>query len=169
MHKQKAFTLLELLITSSITALLMLAITSLFISFLASAYKSRISQSLRESGNNTMIKIVEMIRNANEIGSYCNADYPLDYINLTGQDGLYTLIKVENNQIASISATNKSYLTESSASQNHISNLLFKCYPTPEGKNYVEVNFSLHTGSGEEDNSARSTSLDFSSGVATRN
>ena len=52
---------------------------------------------------------------------------------------------------------------------NYISNLLFTCYPTPEGKNYIEIEFTLRTGDGEASNSARSTTLDFSSGLVTRN
>lgn len=169
MPRQKAFTLLELLVTSSITALLMLAISSLFVSFLATAYKSRISQNLRESGNNAMTQMIEMIRSASEISSVCDTEEPLNYINLINQDGLETIIREEDDRIASVSANNKLYLTESHASPNYISNLLFTCYPTPEGKKYIEINFTLRVGTGEVENNARSTTLDFSSGMATRN
>lgn len=169
MPRQKAFTLLELLVTSSITALLMLAISSLFITFLATAYKSRISQNLRESGNNAMTQMVEMIRSASEISSVCDGDEPLDYIDIVSQDGLNTILREEDNRIASVSADSKFYLTESNSSPNYISNLLFTCYPTPEGKKYIEINFTLKVGEGEASNSARATTLDFSSGMATRN
>lgn len=169
MKKQKAFTLLELLVTSSITALLMLAISSLFITFLATAYKSRISQNLRESGNNAITQMVEMIRSASEINSACDSEEPLDYISIINKDGLETILKEEDNRIASISANSKFYLTESSTNPDYVSNLIFTCYPTPEGKKYIEINFTLRVGEGEASNSARSTSLDFSSGLATRN
>lgn len=169
MQKQKAFTLLELLVTSSITALLMLVISSLFITFLATAYKSRISQNLRESGNNAMTQMVEMIRSASEVSSACNQDQPLDYIDIVNQDGLNTIIKEEDNRIASISANSKFYLTESNLNPDYVSNLIFTCYPTPEGKKYIEISFTLRVGEGEASNSAKSTSLDFSSGLATRN
>lgn len=170
MQRQKAFTLLELLVTSSITALLMLAISSLFITFLATAYKSRISQNLRESGNNAMVQMTEMIRGASEITSSCISDQPLDYISIINQDGLSTILKKEDNRIASIGASNsKFYLTESNNNPDYVSNLLFTCHPTPEGKKYIEVVFTLRVGEGEISNSARSTSLDFSSGLVTRN
>jgi len=172
MQKQKAFTLLELLITTSVTALLMLAISSLFITFLATAYKSRISQNLRESGNNAITQMVEMIRSAGEVTSPCLSEEPLDYISISDSDGLDTTIREEDNRIASISAStnNKFYLTESNTNPNYISNLIFTCYPTPEGKKYIKIDFTLQVGDNKEaSNSARSTTLDFSSGLVTRN
>lgn len=169
MPRQKAFTLLELLVTTSVTALLMLAISSLFITFLATAYKSRISQNLRESGNNAMTQMIEMIRSANEISSICDGDVPLNYIDIINQDGLSTIIREEDDRIASVAADSKFYLTESVTNSDYLSNLLFTCYPTPEGKKYIEINFTLRAGEGEASNSARATTLDFSSGMATRN
>ncbi len=166
---QKAFTLLELLITSSITALMMLAISSLFITFLATAYKSRISQNLRESGGNATRQIIDMIRSANEITSTCDSSRPLNYITLIGYDGLETTIKEDSDRIASISANSKFYLTEKSASTDYLRNLTFNCYPTVENKKYIEVSFSLQVGEGTATNNARVTSLDFGSGIATRN
>lgn len=178
----KAFTLLELLVTSSITAILMLAISSLFITFLATAYKSRISQNLRESGSGAMRQMIDMIRSANEITSTCDKDTPLDNIVLIGADGLESTIKEQDDRIASVSAaTNCSpsdpycnpngivFLTESSLNTNYLNNLYFKCYPTSEGKKYIEVGFTLKIGDNEASNSARSTTLDFSSGISTRN
>lgn len=169
LKQQRAFTLLELLVTSSITAFLMLAISSLFITFLATAYKSRISQNLRESGNNAMRQIVEMIRNAGEISSPCIEGNQLDYITLVGQDGIESTVKENNDRVASESATGVFYLTESVSNQNYLNNLSFKCYPTPEGKKYIEIGFSLHAGDSTATSSARSTTLDFNSGTATRN
>jgi len=169
MKKPTAFTLIELLVTFGITALLMLAVSSLLLTFLATAYKSRISQSLRESGDNAMKQIVEMIRSASDITSACVKDAPLNSLTLVGRDGLTTVIKEEDDRIASVSASKKTYLTESSANSNYVSNLVFKCYPTSENKKYIEINFTLHTGDNTANSSARSTTLDFGSGIVTRN
>jgi prepilin-type N-terminal cleavage/methylation domain-containing protein len=170
MKTQKAFTLLELLITTSVTALLMLAVSSLFITFLATAYKSRISQNLRQSGGNATRQIIDMLRSANEVTSPCESASPLDYVTLIGNDGLETTIREEDDRIASISANGKFYLTESSdLSEDYVQDLFFTCYPTEEGKKYIEVDFNLRVGTGEAENSPRATQLDFGSGVATRN
>lgn len=161
---------MELLITTSVTALLMLAISSLFITFLGTAYKSRMSQNLRESGNNAMRQIIDMIRSASEVVSLCDSQTPLDYIILLGQDGLLSTISEEDDRIASVSAESKFYLTQSAPNSDYMQNLTFNCYPTAtENKKYIEVRFTLRAGEGEASNSARSTSLDFGSGVATRN
>lgn len=169
MKRQRGFTLIELLVTTTITAILMLAISSLFITFLATAYKSRISQNLRESGNNAMNQMIEMIRSASDISSTCSEIFPLNYITLIGPDGLESIVREEDDRIASVSANKKFYLTESVANANYVSNLSFDCYPTPEGKKYIQINFTLKTGDAIASNSARSTTLDFSSGMATRN
>lgn len=167
--QQKAFTLLELLITSGITAFLMLAVSSLFLAFLATAYKSRMSQNLRESGNNAMTQIINMVRNSSEINSTCIKDKSFNSIALIASDGLESIIKIDGNRIASVSAGKKSYLTESNLNTNYINRLIFKCYPTPDGKKYVEVNFTLHSGDDTASNSARSITLDFASGTLIRN
>jgi type II secretory pathway pseudopilin PulG len=172
MSKPNAFTLLELLITSSVTALLMLAISSLFVTFLATAYKSQISQNLRESGTNAMNQMIELIRSSTEITSACNPTTPLNYLSLTNADGLDTTLQEEDDRIASISAIaeSKLYLTESNNHPNYLSSLSFTCYPTTEGKKYIEIAFTLQVGDNmDASNSARSTSLDFSSGLVTRN
>ena len=116
-----------------------------------------------------MKQIVEMIRNSGDITSDCVKDYPLDYITLVGEDGLATTVQKKDDRIASVSANKTFYLTESSVNANYVNDLTFKCYPTSEGKKYVKINFTLHTGSGTVDNSVRSTTLDFGSGTATRN
>jgi len=170
MKTQRAFTLIELLITTSVTALLMLAVSSLFITFLATAYKSRISQNLRESGGNATRQIIDMLRSANELTSPCESESPTNYISLIGSDGLETTIREENDRIASVSANGTFYLTENSdLSEDYVQDLLFTCHPTEEGKKYIEVDFNLRVGSGEIENNPRATSLDFGSGVVTRN
>lgn len=171
MKKQKAFTLLELLVTSGITALLMLAISSLLITFLATAYKSRISQNLRQSGGNAMNQMIDMIRSSSAIVSECDATLALDHLTLIGNDGQEsTILKdVDTDRIASVSATTKIYLTKSSTNPNYVQNLLFQCFPTAKGTKYIKISFVLKTSDNDADSGPRATTLDFMSGVATRN
>jgi len=68
---QQAFTLLELLITTSVTALLMLGVSSLFIAFLGTAHKSKISQSLREEGQVVMQQMTQQLRSDKGINLDC--------------------------------------------------------------------------------------------------
>lgn len=172
MPKNRAFTLLELLITTSITALLMLAISSLLITFLASAYKSRLSQSLREAGNQAMNQMLEMLRNANEISSPCQSQEYLSEISLINTDGLSTTFREENDRIASVSGQQTFYLTQSPVAQDvdYLRDLRFNCSLTPSGKKYLSVSFTLQRGQTNSPmNNPRSAFLDFHSGVVTRN
>lgn len=172
---QAAFTLLELMIAATITAILMLAVSSLLITFLATAHKSRISQSLRESGGNAMRQMIEMIRNSHDVNSVCDSDTPLSSLVIVGVDGQTTTFQEENDRLASVAATRTYYLTEtSSISSDYVQSLQFHCHPTPEGKKYVEINFTLRAGetadvTNPQLNSPRNTTLEFSSGVVTRN
>lgn len=169
MKKQKGFTLLELLVTASITSLLMLAISSLFITFLATAYKSRISQNLRETGTNAMNQIISMIRNSGDITSTCDGSTSTNNIVIVGDDSLETTVEINNDRIASVSAENTLYLTGNTSSGSYVNNLVFTCNQTPEGRKYIGVSFTVYSGDSEATTSAKSTSLNFSSGVATRN
>lgn len=168
MSKNQGFTLLELLITTSVTALLMLAISSLFITFLGSAYKTRLSQSLRESGTHAMNQMIEMLRNANEISSTCQDN--LTEISMINSDGRSTIFKEDNDRIASISGEQTFYLTDSPNNNDYVRNLLFSCTPTDSGKKYLSVSFMLQTSNESiESNNAKNAFLEFHSGVVTRN
>lgn len=174
-----AFTLIELLLTAGITALIMLAVTSLFITFLLTASKNRLSQSVRESGTNAMQKMTEMLRGANSVNSNCasatDEGVILTEISLVGQDGLTTILSELDDKIASTSAENGIYyLTnnedgEEGDNPGYLQNLLFTCYATELGAKYVEIAFTISTSPLTLANSPTVSHLDFKSGVSLRN
>ena len=169
MKKQTAFTLLELLVTTAVSALMMLAVTTLFISFLNTSYKSKISQKLREDGNNAMIEMISQIRSSGEITSVCSNGTPLGSISFVGLDGLTTTFSEDEDKIASASAENGTfYLTDGSDDANRLSGLTFTCYNNDDGAKYISVDFTLKYGTGDT-NSLTTSILNFSSGVALRN
>lgn len=165
---QAAFTLVELMITSTITALILLAMSNLFISYITSAYKSRISQELRSTGSNAMQQMIQQLRSAGAITTE-NCDSGVGSLSFVGVDGLVTTFAENNDKIASSSAENGTfYLTTSQTpSQDRLKNLTFTCYETENAK-YVGINFTLQSGSYSIRNLSSSV-LDFSSGVALRN
>jgi type II secretory pathway pseudopilin PulG len=169
MRKEAAFTLLEMLVTTGITAIMMLTVTTLFISFLSTAHKSKISQNLREDGNNAMIDMINQIRNASEIVTECNDGDALTSLSLISQDGLTTTFTEENDKIASISAENGTfYLTDSADGLDRLNPFVFSCNNNESGAKYVSIFFTLKSGTGDS-NSPNTSILDFSSGVALRN
>jgi prepilin-type N-terminal cleavage/methylation domain-containing protein len=165
------FTLIEILVTVSITALIMMGITSLFISFIVSAGKSRISQSVRESGTVAMQKMIEELRNAQAISlspSQCNGSTEYSSLSFIKTDA-------NNNEVAGnfSSQTERILFTENSAeyyltSDNHIlRNLTFVCYGAETAK-YIDISFTL-ASSADTANSPTHSQLDFKSGVSLRN
>ena len=169
MKKQAAFTLLELLVTTAVSALMMIAVTSLFITFLNTSYKSKISQRLREDGNNAMIEMISQIRSSGEVTSLCNDGVEMESISFIGLDGLTTTFVEDEDKIASSSAEHGTfYLTDTTEGADRLSNLIFNCYNSDDGARYISIAFTLKSGFGET-NSITTSILNFSSGVALRN
>ncbi|MPM50063.1 hypothetical protein SDC9_96797 [bioreactor metagenome] len=160
---QMAFTLIELMITTAITSIILITVTGLFITFLASSYKIRLSQSVRESGNQALQSMVTQLRNAHSITN-CQTGS----ITFTGPDDQESTFFEENDQIASSSALNGTYyLTNGKTGSNSLENLEFHCYPE-EAPIYVQIDFSLFSGNSNL-RSLSSSRLEFNSGVTLRN
>ena len=123
-HNQQAFTLLELLLTAGITALLMMAVTSLFVTFLMTATKNRLSQNVRETGTSAMQKMTELLRNANSINSTCTTEgAEMEVLELIGHDGLTTTLSQIDDKIASSSAENGVYYLSNNENGEDVDNL----------------------------------------------
>ncbi|NLG06220.1 MAG: hypothetical protein GX559_00790 [Candidatus Pacebacteria bacterium] len=169
-----AFTLIEILVTVSITALIMLGMTSLFISFVMSASKSRMSQSVRESGTVAMQKIIEELRNAKNINiaaAQCNGTIQLATLSFkkTNADnaeisGKFSSSGISNKRILFTEGTNDYFLT---GDNHYLSNLTFVCHGGAMPK-YIEIKFTLAT-SAIAANNPNQSKLDFKSGVTLRN
>lgn len=174
-----AFTLIELLLTAGITAILMLGVTSLFITFLLTAGKNRLSQGVRESGTGAMQKMTEMLRNANSVSSNCagatDEGVAMIEISLVGQDGLTSVLSEIDDKIASSSAENGVYYLsnnedgEEDGNPGYLQDLVFTCYATELGPKYVEIAFTMSTSPLTVSSSPTVSRLDFNSGVSLRN
>jgi prepilin-type N-terminal cleavage/methylation domain-containing protein len=170
-HKiQAGFTLIEILVTVTLTAIIMLGITSLFISLMTSAGKSRMSQSLRENGTVAMQRMIEELRNAKAIDSSmltCDGSTPNSSIIFTNNNDEETIssLSADNNRIKLTTGSNNYFLTSDT---NELRGLEFICYNSSEGAKYIEINFTL-ASSAATANSPTHSQLDFKSGVALRN
>jgi len=176
-HPQKrqlaAFTLIEILVTVSLTALIMMGITSLFISFIVSAGKSRLSQSVRENGSVAMQKIIEELRNAKSINlalqtGGCDGSTVHSNLSFVNADETPSELRGINNRIALIinhTAGTQTYNLTSDT--NYLRDLEFVCYNT-ESAQYIEISFTLASSEATSP-SANHSQLDFKSGVTLRN
>ena len=167
--KQAGFTLIEILVTMTLTALVMMGITSLFITFIVSAGKSRISQGVRENGTVAMQKIIEELRSAKSVGS---VSYPcdgvarnrIDFVNADQLPSYFTEDSSDRIQL-DVNGT-KYYLTSDLNAADNLTGLSFTCYST-DSNTYVDISFTLRTSS--DALSTSNSSLDFQSGVSLRN
>ncbi len=160
----KAFTLLELLVTTSVTALLMLGVSSLFIAFLGSAHKSKISQTLREEGQAAMQQMTRQLRSAKGIDLDCVSSDPQNSLSFINEFGEQITFSEDADRIASAAATLTYHLTSARPEEtDYLRDLSFRCFGASGEQKYIEISFGLHV------NRVRPTSLDFRSGVVTRN
>lgn len=165
-----AFTLIEILVTVTLTAIIMLGITSLFISLMTSAGKSRISQNLRENGTVAMQRMIEELRNAKAINlttAECDGNITHSSLSFTNNniDETISTLSADNNRIKLTTGTSDYYLT---SDNNELRGLTFVCYSSSEGAKYIEISFTL-ASSAATANSPTHSQLDFKSGVSLRN
>lgn len=167
--KQTGFTLIEILVTVTLTALIMMGITNLFISFVVSASKSRLSQSVRENGTVAMQKMIEELRNAKSVGSIT---YPCDGIararvDFVNADQIASYFREAADKIELSVGGTLYYLTEDLNTSDNLRSLLFTCYTTDSSK-YVDISFTLRT-TNSDTLSTKNSLLKFQSGVSLRN
>jgi prepilin-type N-terminal cleavage/methylation domain-containing protein len=164
MQTNRAFTLLELLVTTAVTALLMLGVSSLFIAFLNTSHKSKISQTLREEGGNAMRQITAQLRSAKGVSVNCSSSDPQNQITFSNEFGQEISYFEDQDRLASASAATTYHLTSSRANEtDYLQNLSFRCFNFTQEQKYIEISFSLNV------TKVRPTSLEFRSGVVTRN
>jgi len=164
--KLAAFTLIEILVTVTLTSIIMLGITTLFITLITSAGKSRLSQNIRENGTVAMQKMIEELRNAKAIDStiICDGNESYESLSFVNDDELISSFAASDNRINLEIDGSNYYLTSDS---NELRGLEFVCYDTDAAK-YIEISFSLASSTAAT-NSPTHSQLDFKSGVALRN
>lgn len=134
--KQTGFTLVELLITTSLTVLLMLTITTMFMTFLIGNSKTNIRQTVKEEGLHALSQMEFIIRNArNYDASFQACTTNRSTIRVVGLDGGLTIYSNTGGKIASNSAR----LTSDAVT---LSGLNFDC-SGDTGNRQVKITFTL--------------------------
>lgn len=140
---QTGFTLVELLITTSLTVMLMLTITTLFMTFLIGNSKTNIRKKVKEEGLTALSQMEFIIKNAHYVEGTCSSGTSIDITSLDGGTTTYRQQTVNGiDKIASTSASTPpvtKYLTSDSV---NISDLNFAC--TGEtGNRQITISFKL--------------------------
>ncbi len=133
---QAGFTLVELLITTSLTVLLMLTITTMFMTFLVGNSKTNIRKSVKEEGLHALNQMEFIIRNARY---YDETFFPCapnqSTIRIIGLDNGVTVYSTQAGKIASNSAR----LTSDAVT---LTSLAFDC-SGDVGNRQIKIRFTL--------------------------
>lgn len=136
---KSGFTLVELLVSIGILAIVSLAATGLFFSSIKGSTKSEVLIKVKQNGNYALNTISSMIRNSQKVQE-CLASK----LTIINPDGGQTIFQVTNNQISS----NSSALT---SSDYDVPNLTFTCSEYADQPSIVNISFSLRKDGTQEE------------------
>jgi type II secretory pathway pseudopilin PulG len=174
----KGFTLVEVLVVSTLAILLMITVTSIFITFISSSGQTKLKQQLQVEGNQTLDKMERLLRGSknlstNNVGDICTTGMAsIGFESFAGGKGV--LYEVSNRIASDSGVLNDAdtiqtyYLTSDQLdvdTTNH--DLTFDCYQG-EDSYFVKISFGLmaDTTKSPTDRTVKQT---FSTGVQLRN
>lgn len=174
------FTLIELLVVATLTVLIMMTVTTVFMTFLITSYKANIQQRVKNEGERALSQIEFTLRNAQRLSpnldgsTICNndPDVPMTSLGVEGLDGYKTILQAypagAEARIASHSTAINDYYYLTS-DDTTLSNLKFTCLAGEDANvYYITVSFDLKIGTGTTRD--RETAIEsFQSGLTLRN
>ncbi|MGD9129048.1 MAG: prepilin-type N-terminal cleavage/methylation domain-containing protein [Candidatus Woesebacteria bacterium] len=171
-QSQAGFTLVELLVVTSLTVLLTLAATAIFLTSIITNTKIRMEQKIKAEGNQALSQIKTLIRNSARVNSsQCSAGGQTNTsLVIENLDQGTTTLTLDGNRVASQSAflggaNTTYYLT---TDHNNSPSLTFTCTSGANNSFYIDISLTLQQGTGAT--SGRETVIEtFNGGVAVRN
>ncbi len=171
---QAGFTLIEMLVVVSLTVLLMIAASSLFMTSLIGNTKTTLEQLVKSEGEYALNQMEFLIRNSvalvdnqTDPTSETICEMNMDAIGLKSIDNQVTILgKTQIGGIDKISS-NSAYLTSDSVTL--LSGPTFDCQKSSDGTTrYVGIKFELRKGDPGVDDIREVVQQEFSSGVTIR-
>lgn len=142
---QAGFTLIELVIVAGLLAMLMVTVSTMFMTTLNSNLRTQTRQQIKSEGSFILERFEFMLRNAATLSPSQLCQSGMSQISIINPDGNQTTFALSSAQIASISAVsgggNTTYYLH--GSNTTASNLNFDCGRNPGGEYYVDIGFNL--------------------------
>lgn len=161
---QAGFTLIEVLVVTSLSVFLILTATTLFMTSLISQSQINNQLSLKQEGNRTLRQLEFLLRNGQKVTPCTGAT--VESISVIDLRGETTIVRIDNENGRLASSSDKTYYLTSEDTQ--VDELQFTCNSGVDAPPYVEMTFSLsradNTGPKQTDDT-----LTFSNGVSLRN
>ena len=143
-QKQAGFTLIELMIVTSLMVILSLTVSSMFMTFLITNARTNTRNTLKVEGSYALSQMEFMLRNSyqlvdNQFTQVCQSS--MDSIALESLDGGVTEFMLEDdNGIDKIASNSGVYLTSDTVMAE---NLVFSCTEAYSGVRSVQIDFDL--------------------------
>lgn len=177
-HTSSGFTFIELLVVISLTVVIMLSVTSLFMIFLVSNSRTSTEQVVKSEGDSALQQMTLLLRNAvrlvdNGQGQTCASNMDrITFVSLDGGTTTFEAISASTGAPVQI-ASNSAYLTSTDVEvipNEGGSQPLFSCQSSPDGRRqYVTTTFTLRKGTPGVDQVRDIVQQRFQSGVLLRN
>lgn len=162
------FTLIEVLVVTSLTVMLLLSSTALFLTFLLGNAKTNLAQQIKREGDSALTKIDYYIRNAQRVSGPCTTNMlELQLANVNGgQVSIYRQDRTDGSGMYDLLLTVDGTSSALNSSLTSAYSLNFACYEN-QGVQYVQTTFGLNRSVSNRafDNEAET----FTSGVLIRN
>lgn len=147
---KRGFTLMELLVSVGIIAIVGVVVAQSFFSVVRTNVKSERINAVKTDGDIALDVMSRMIRNAASVTSTCSsAGSTLSSLSIVNPDGLSTQFRCELDgaisRIASVGGTKTEYLTGSNVTlgPDCTGRLTFVCTSTSSQKNNIQILFTL--------------------------
>ncbi len=170
--RQAGFTMVELLIVVTLSVMLMLGATALFMTFLIGNTRTNADQTVKAEGEYALSQIEFLLRNSvelisNSYGQECEAS--MQEIAFLSYDGGVTYLFGEEDEdgFTKIASNSGVYLTSSDV--DITSGPIFNCEASDDGLiQYVDINFTLRKGTPGVNQANEIVEQTFSTGVNVR-
>lgn len=169
--RRQGFTLLEMLVSIAIVALLSTVLSQVFITTLRLNTKTELLKDMKQNGELALETMIRLIQNAKRVDCVSSQSILITSTD-DGQTSLECALTGTTTRIASTSATGTSYLTSTSATLGGVnctgSTLMFACVSAAGQPTTVTVSFRLsQAGIGSE--AFNMVNEQFQSSATTRN
>jgi prepilin-type N-terminal cleavage/methylation domain-containing protein len=172
------FTLIEILVVVTLSVMLLLTASTLFMTFLMGSSKTNVLSIVKTEGEYAQNQMEFLLRNAvdllpNTAGDTCTGN--MDEVVIKSIDGGITTLRAQddesdsnNTKIASISGSTNRFMTSSSVELT--SGPIFNCVQATDGTSpYITFTFTLQRGNPNIDEPQDMAAQTFSSSVGIRN
>lgn len=169
--RNSGFTLIELLVVVTLSIVLMLAASAIFMTFLISNTKTSTNQLVKSEGDFALSQMEFLLRNALELlpninGDTCTANMS-EIVLKSNDNGITTLFTETDNGAAKIASNSGVYLTSGSIELS--SEPVFNCIQSADKlSNYVNISFTLRKGTPGIDQARDIVEETFTTGVNLR-